>query len=603
MAEFNLSYTAEDINTKLGKIDTLEQDVNKLNNEKVDKTGISLGIGADGLIYIHVNGAPVGAGIAQGASGDVIGYVDADNNIILTGALASGTYTVKYELEDGTMVDIGEMSFEEDVEIINQISISTDENGNLLVGANGEKGYLTNSRISSSDTSGNVQTTQGVEVTGFIPFKYGDLLRGNAHIFSSIDNDGSDIFKNSTAYNNITCFDINKNRVGSIKFDLRNDNIVAGLTVNIDSSFVFDSLANGNVPLTTEYIRVSLINITNTSVLVVDKSDNIELPDVSQPTGNLADPTSSDWADGYRISSSSDTGLKAVDGFVTTNFIPAKSGDILRIKGIDITHMITGNYSTVASYKNDKTISVVLYTGTTVSTSPGQGAKDVVSVNGDVCTYTILLLGDGTQQSKDYDEYIRITGKYMNGYTAEDVVITINEEILDDDTGDSDSGNYTNLVPTSMDADGSVFNGVGFADDVRANSSGGTTALTGAATTGWMPIDLKTDTIRIKGVDRTQSVSDSNYTYFVLCNKSYTVLGFGKAGGRQNLTIGYTNSGWPVVDSNGVELFYSPDGTGSISLDESTSDYSNMLNNVKYFRITGKGSGADMIITKNEEIN
>lgn len=35
MAEFNLSYTAEDINTKLGKIDTLEQDVNKLNNEKV----------------------------------------------------------------------------------------------------------------------------------------------------------------------------------------------------------------------------------------------------------------------------------------------------------------------------------------------------------------------------------------------------------------------------------------------------------------------------------------------------------------------------------------------------------------------------------------
>lgn len=35
MAEFNLSYTAEDINRKLGKIDTLEQDVNKLNNEKV----------------------------------------------------------------------------------------------------------------------------------------------------------------------------------------------------------------------------------------------------------------------------------------------------------------------------------------------------------------------------------------------------------------------------------------------------------------------------------------------------------------------------------------------------------------------------------------
>lgn len=37
----------------------------------------------------------------------VFGTVDAENNIILTGALAAGTYTVRYEFEDGTLVDIG----------------------------------------------------------------------------------------------------------------------------------------------------------------------------------------------------------------------------------------------------------------------------------------------------------------------------------------------------------------------------------------------------------------------------------------------------------------------------------------------------------------
>jgi hypothetical protein len=153
---------------------------------------------------------------------------------------------------------------------VNQIPISTDEYGNLLVGANGEKGYLANSRISSSDTSGKVQAMTDCEVTGFIPFKNGDVLRGNAYTFSNIGNDGSTSFKNTTSYNNITCFNANRQRVGSVKWDLRSTT-VAGLTVNADSSFVFDSNANGTVPSTTAYIRVSLINITSNSIITVNQ--------------------------------------------------------------------------------------------------------------------------------------------------------------------------------------------------------------------------------------------------------------------------------------------------------------------------------------------
>ena len=40
----------------------------------------------------------------------VFGTVDADNNIILTGELADGTYTVKYEDADGNVIDVGTIS-------------------------------------------------------------------------------------------------------------------------------------------------------------------------------------------------------------------------------------------------------------------------------------------------------------------------------------------------------------------------------------------------------------------------------------------------------------------------------------------------------------
>ena len=76
---------------------------------------ISLGIASDGLIYIFVNGTPVGTGIPKGQSGDVFGYVDENNTIVLNGNLADGTYSLKYEMENGNVVDIGNMVLDSNV--------------------------------------------------------------------------------------------------------------------------------------------------------------------------------------------------------------------------------------------------------------------------------------------------------------------------------------------------------------------------------------------------------------------------------------------------------------------------------------------------------
>ena len=48
----------------------------------------------------------------------VFGYVDENNNIVVSGNLAEGSYSVKYEMEDGSTVDIGSLVLADDTGII-----------------------------------------------------------------------------------------------------------------------------------------------------------------------------------------------------------------------------------------------------------------------------------------------------------------------------------------------------------------------------------------------------------------------------------------------------------------------------------------------------
>ena len=101
----------------------------------IDPARISLGIASDGLIYIFVNGVPVGTGIPQGQSGDVFGYVDENNTIVLNGNLADGTYSLKYEMENGTVVNIGNMVLDSNVyySVTSTLTNCTNSNGTKTV--------------------------------------------------------------------------------------------------------------------------------------------------------------------------------------------------------------------------------------------------------------------------------------------------------------------------------------------------------------------------------------------------------------------------------------------------------------------------------------
>ena len=305
------------------------------------KGSLTLGIASDGLIYLYVDGSPVGTGIPQGQSGDVFGYVDENNTIVLNGNLADGTYTLKYEMSNGDIVNIGNMVLDSTVY--------------YTVTSN-----LTNCSISNSTKT----VAQGSSYSAVISAIGGYELKSVV-----VTMGGADISASAVSGGNIN---------------------IANVT--------------GNIVITATAEEV-----------------------VTGPT-NLADPTSGDWQEGYRLSLSAGT-ASACTGHTVTNYIPAKLGDVLRVKGLSIIgEKVNSQYPKICAYGSNKSNLSGLY-GSSISSEDNYGTQ--VSVNGDISTYTLMMNNSGTQKANANMAYIRIDGIPMDGYTKNDVVITINEEITD----------------------------------------------------------------------------------------------------------------------------------------------------------------------------
>ena len=160
---------------------------------------------------------------------------------------------------------------------------------------------------------------------------------------------------------------------------------------------------------------------------------------------------------------------------------------------------------------------------------------------------------------------------------------------------------YTNQVPISTDTDGSIFNGVGYKENVRLSSSGSisSSAQAGSVTTGFIPFHGDGDVIRLKGVEFITALDSGKHYYFIFydANKKANSDSF-----NGYISSGQIDSGdkshilTATRDANGVETFvFNKDYGTSNSLLQ-------WIRSAKYVRITAKGKGADMLVTINEEI-
>lgn len=153
---------------------------------------------------------------------------------------------------------------------------------------------------------------------------------------------------------------------------------------------------------------------------------------------------------------------------------------------------------------------------------------------------------------------------------------------------------YTNLVPLSTDTDGSIFNGVGYKENVRLSSSGGISgsAQNGSVTTGFIPWGGDTGVLRLKGVEWVHETGGKHY-YVNFYNASKGFLTYISA---QTQGGGDFDHILTVTRANGVTTFVWNTDYGT------TNDLLQHVRAAKYIRITAKGKGADMIVTINEEI-
>lgn len=105
----------------------------------------------------------------------VFGRVDGEKNIILTGALAAGVYTLKYEDAEGNVTRIGTLEQGTDVPAYtNWIPKATDVDGVTVYNGTG---YKKGARYSASGGSETTSNAADIYISGFIPAKPGDVIR------------------------------------------------------------------------------------------------------------------------------------------------------------------------------------------------------------------------------------------------------------------------------------------------------------------------------------------------------------------------------------------------------------------------------------------
>ena len=193
---------------------------------------------------------------------------------------------------------------------------------------------------------------------------------------------------------------------------------------------------------------------------------------------------------------------------------------------------------------------------------------------------------DSIEQMTDTDKiYMLSTDGMLYSYQKKTII-----------TPGGTTANFTNQVPISTDTDGSIFNGVGYKDNVRLSSSGdiSSSAQNGSVTTGFIPWK-NTDVVRMKGA--TWASMSGQHFYFTIYKSNKEAYGGGVGQGCVE-SGGESGNHFSVIydEITGVTTFSinDPDGdTGAFRTNAKTA---------AFIRLTVYGKGEDLIITTNEEI-
>ena len=254
----------------------------------------------------------------------VFGTVDENKHITLSGHLANGTYTLRFEDTDGFTSDVCtiEKGGAEPYEYINQIPISTASDGSIYNGS----GYKNGIRLNSSAVE---TSAEQMGVTGFIPCKPNDVL-----YLSDIVTLNASLGNSGYGWNKIQFFDENKENIGQALFhdgSTSNPQIAseanrnAGYAVVNESGYLtkivlalYDSASgtglaaqSGYIDSTFRYIRISCGTISEKSIVTIN-----------EPIINDANYVSLNWRSGKLDSSTGELGTDPNGNYLYSDYFP-----------------------------------------------------------------------------------------------------------------------------------------------------------------------------------------------------------------------------------------------------------------------------------------
>jgi hypothetical protein len=211
------------------------------------------------------------------------------------------------------------------------------------------------------------------------------------------------LYSVTNALTNVTT----SNGVGSVEGDTA---YTATLTVNDGYEKLTVTVKMGGVDITsTAYSNgvVSIAKVTGDIVITASATKKAAYT-------NLADPTSADWSNDDRLSSSgTNKGPGTNPGHVVTNWIDCVQGDVIRIKGINILDSTSG-YAVHYATKN-------------VAVKCSSFTNHFATDENGVISFTIATWVSETTQPNITK--MRFSGK-LTAADASQVIITKNEEIV-----------------------------------------------------------------------------------------------------------------------------------------------------------------------------
>lgn len=459
----------------------------------------------------------------------VFGRVDNENNIILTGKLADGLYTLKYEDEDGNVIDIGTVEIGgADTPTVIAITWNNGYKCSYTVGQSYE--LVADSAYATTDV---IELESGATYTLKI---------------------------NSTVASNLRV--VGANDSGIITELLIND---TPFSVG-ETTFTFTA-ASG----TTQMRIRSYVDIGTNATWVLSKESGVTYRNfLLEAIDSDGTPYNSGqgWKADTRLNSS---GVEASYTSVeVTGFIPVKLGDVIRLKNIKFTDRdsVYQAQQYFAIYDSDKTklnSAQISYLALGTSATAGASGNGItIGENRSIVEIRTAEFYNSANTSYDFRNenmaYFRISAEEITADSA----IYINDEV---------AAAYTNIIDT-----------VGYTDNLRFSTSDGVSERSepGYTMTGLIDVSAYTGTVIV----RTRGVNFNNASYVQAYMYAYN------ADGSFQTAYALTNGTQNNVTRN-------IDADGNLTM---TFDMINAAEFMKHFRLVGYGSGANLIVTINEEI-